>query len=102
MKKIIITFIMKEKKNGAERIGLLPNYIVKRKIVLQETGEMAVGLYCKMGRIGLELYCNTVIVLQLGSAGWQELYCNTMSCIVAGDMVACVTRQVAVSRYSKG
>ena len=40
------------------------------------------GLYCKMGKIGLELYCNTVIVLQLGSAGCQGLYRNTMDYIV--------------------
>ena len=40
------------------------------------------GLYCKMVEFGLELYCNTVIVLQLGSAGWQGLYRNTMDCIV--------------------
>ena len=40
------------------------------------------GLYCMMGKIGIELYCNAVIVLQLGSAGWQGLYHNTMDCIV--------------------
>ena len=39
-------------------------------------------LYCEMGEFGLELYCNTVIVLQLRSAGWQGLYRNTMDCIV--------------------
>ena len=38
------------------------------EIVLQENGV-----------VGLELYCNTVIVLQLGSAGWQGLYHNTLS-----------------------
>ena len=31
----------------------------------------AVGLYYKMGVVGLELYCNTVIVLQAGRLGWQ-------------------------------
>ena len=42
--------IMKNLFFGAERIGLLPNYIVKKKmycnieIVLQETGEKAVNL----------------------------------------------------------
>ena len=47
------------------------------------------GLYCQMSEFGLEPYCNTVIVLQVGSAmcwkdciaigwvGWQ-LYCNTV------------------------
>ena len=47
------------------------------------------GLYCKMSEFGLELYCNTVIVLQVESAmcwkdciaigwvGWR-LYCNTV------------------------
>ena len=46
-------------------------------------------LYCKMSEFGLELYCNTVIVLQVGSAvcwkdciaiGWEgwQLYCNTV------------------------
>ena len=29
-----------------------------------------------------KLCCNTVIVLQQWSAGWQELYHNTLHCIV--------------------
>ena len=52
----------------------------------------AVGLYCKMGVVGLELYCNTAIVLQAGRwldciAAWErnciaevQLYCNTVEC----------------------
>ena len=32
-----------------------------------------VGLYCKMGVVGLELYCNTVIVLQAGRLGWEAV-----------------------------
>ena len=31
--------------------------------------KQVVGLYCKMGVVGLELYCNTVIVLQTGRLG---------------------------------
>ena len=31
------------------------------------------GLYCKMGVVGLELYCNTVIVLQAGRLGWEAV-----------------------------
>ena len=62
---------------GAERIGLLPNYMVKRKklycnveIVLQETGERAVEIVLQDGCFGLELYCNTVNVLQAERLGW--------------------------------
>ena len=29
-----------------------------------------------------KFYCNTVIILQLGNAGWLELYHNTLHCIV--------------------
>ena len=71
-----------------ERIGLLPNYIVKKKnlycnieIVLQAIGEKVVGLYCKMGDFGLELYCNTVIVLQRRKLGGLKLYCKRVKCI---------------------
>ena len=47
---------------------LLPNLYCEGGIVLQETGEKVVGLYCKVSEFGLELYCNTVIVLQVRSA----------------------------------
>ena len=43
-----------------------------------------------------KLYCNTVIVLQLGRAGWQELYHNTLHCIMAETLA--VGR--IVSQYS--
>ena len=68
------------------------------------------GLYCKMSEFDLELYCNTAIVLQVGSAmcwkdciaigwvGWQ-LYCNTVVTEVfslAG--IGCNTKYCIVAR----
>ena len=47
MKKIIIILLMKKKKKfGAERIGLLPNYIVKKKFCIAIQ-----FLYCREGSL---------------------------------------------------
>ena len=50
-----------------------------------------------------KLYCNTVIVLQLGSAGWQELYHNTLHCIVAETLaVGRIASQYSSLYYDRG
>ena len=43
------------------------NCIVKKKKLFCK----AESVLQEKSVVGLELYCNTVIVLQLGSAGWQ-------------------------------
>ena len=110
---------MKNEKKLVQKFGnlLLPNLYCEGGIVLQETGEKAVGLYCKVSEFGLELYYNTVIVLQVGSTmcwkdciaigwvGWR-LYCNTVgteaglkaeyTCIVIQNCI--VTRGAGAGR----
>ena len=49
-----------KKKIAAESDGLLPNYIVKKKICI----------------VILKLYCK-----KLEKAGLEKLYCNTVYCI---------------------
>ena len=44
----------------------------------------AVGLYCKMGVVGLELYSNTVIVLQTERLGWQAVSNHSRSVLWLG------------------
>ena len=58
--------------------GLLPSLYRERKknlycnvgIVLHETGERAVEIVLQDGCFGLELYCNTIDVLQAERLGW--------------------------------
>ena len=78
-KKIIIIMRKKKTISGVERIGLLPNYIVRKKnlycnikIVLQAIGERVV-----------KLYYNTTFVLWLEWLQEAKLYHNTLHCIVA-------------------
>ena len=70
----------------------------------------AVGLYCKMGVVGLELYCNTVIVLQAGRLGWEAVSQYSKSVLWLGKgllgesryKICIVTEAVSVARRWAG
>ena len=73
---------MKKKIFGVERIGLLPNYIVRKKnniFVLQysfciaEKEDWRAKIVLQDGCSGLKLYCNTVYCIAgEGWEGWKD------------------------------
>ena len=69
----------RKKKCSINLDGLLPGSYCERGICIMTWPREAEIILQEKGVVGLELYCNTVIVLQLGSAGWQGLYHNTLS-----------------------
>ena len=66
-----------KKKDGADLEGLLPkSYCERRKLYCKRVciaENKVVRLYCKMGVVGLELYCN--IVYCIAGEAWEGWSC---------------------------